>query len=312
MHTSTLKPTSSSPWRRGEWSQTPADIKELWATIGEISFASGPTARTVWRGMASDQHEVKSSLVRHLEGESEKITEATVRERERQYLSDAREWGLGLSEFGQATDLHLLAMLQHHGAPTRLIDVTYNPLTALWFACESAAHKKRPGVLVAFMATNMEPFVTTSVPSLSFDNFDQPETASLLQALEASEHAQSPVMIVPRKPDLRMSVQEGLFITSVIPSEANDNPSVGLPPADPEGFRKLLKSRSQPGNRHHLRHAPDTFSMVGLIITPQLKAQLLPILESSFNRSARTMFPDLSGFAASIPRQRPVRRGASN
>lgn len=41
-----------------------------------------------------------------------------------------------------------------------------------------------------------------------------------------------------------------------------------------------------------------SFGMLGLIIEPHVKKKILPILENSFNRSQRTMYPDLSGFGS--------------
>ena len=49
----------------------------------------------------------------------------------------ALENGYGLEDGNQISHLELLAKLQHLGAATGLIDFTWNPLVALWFACSA-------------------------------------------------------------------------------------------------------------------------------------------------------------------------------
>ena len=51
-------------------------------------------------------------------------------------IEPARTRGFGAESGRRLSDLEVLAKLQHFGAPTGLLDFSWSPLVALWFACE--------------------------------------------------------------------------------------------------------------------------------------------------------------------------------
>ena len=75
---------------------------------------------------------------------------------ERRMLEDFKRQALPFLDHTPASDWEWLAMAQHFGMATRLLDWTINPLAALWFAVERPATDKFPGVVWYFEKTDEE------------------------------------------------------------------------------------------------------------------------------------------------------------
>lgn len=72
---------------------------------------------------------------------------------ERLMLDEFKRGILPLSEFQPTNEWDLLALAQHHGLPTRLLDWTYSSLVALWFAVAKPPKENLNGVVWVLAAT---------------------------------------------------------------------------------------------------------------------------------------------------------------
>lgn len=94
------------------------------------------TKSDVWffRGQKDSSFAFTSTLYRRLlDAKTPKDYEKAMLKAEFSLLNTARKMGIGRG----LTALETLTLLQHHGSPTRLIDVTSDWKVALYFACES-------------------------------------------------------------------------------------------------------------------------------------------------------------------------------
>lgn len=135
-----------APWEGwiDSWASLQHEINMLTSTYSSERF--------VWRGHANARWGLRSSLDRTLtEQLNRPPTEDDLVSAERRLLKLARiEWRLdGIPA------LQLFARMQHVGVPTRLLDVTFNPLIATWFAVASDRHNdEEPARLLVFTDSN--------------------------------------------------------------------------------------------------------------------------------------------------------------
>ena len=120
------------------------DVAQFHARLEELDSEKKPF---LYRGQSDSGQPVNCSAVRRLtEFATEPIESQLIEHLLVGYLEyligKGRRRGFIPSSVGEsATDLELMALLQHQGAATGLIDFTRQPLAALWFACNGASDK---------------------------------------------------------------------------------------------------------------------------------------------------------------------------
>ena len=137
---SSLDRTAEELWACFETEVDSFDI--LIDRIHKISLAASESSRELaWRGQEDYRWGLTSKLYREfLKSNPHRLTEDSFSEVERKILKSLRQWGLHSSRLsGRLSVLSQIAMLQHFGAPTRFIDVSFNALIAAFFATEKSA-----------------------------------------------------------------------------------------------------------------------------------------------------------------------------
>ncbi|HMS66786.1 MAG TPA: FRG domain-containing protein [Saprospiraceae bacterium] len=106
----------------------------------------------VFRGHSDIKYELKTSL-----GRCEPIKDKTILQLEKRILKLFKESSLPYLEFKPTNDLEWLAVAQHFGLPTRLLDWSYNPLIASYFAVESKPESDSALYILSGCSTIQEP-----------------------------------------------------------------------------------------------------------------------------------------------------------
>jgi hypothetical protein len=116
-----------------------------------------------FRGQSSSKWQLKPSLLRLLEDTSF-VKSCPIRSKEEQMLKRFQACAhLYIAKIPDySDDLEWFAIMQHHGAPTRLLDVTVSPYIALFFAYEQGYESSS---LYAFKTSTMKEAIKQEILS---------------------------------------------------------------------------------------------------------------------------------------------------
>lgn len=299
--------TTSVDWTADGWGIRVSSPHELLRLLSHIALLE-QSRIYAWRGQRDATWRFDSSLYRKLLKRDGSVTEESMRTEESLIVEEARKWGLGRDLGVSATDMHMLAVLQHHGVPTRLFDVTANPMTALWFAIQDAASDpnknaaKTDGVVFAIDVTDSPWYETFQhAEPKTYADSEVPLTAPWERALSSSKTTDTFFRAFPALPDERMKAQEGFFLGTVVPEEhvapgvLGINPLAARAPGNAR-LRKLLQMERRGRGR------PARVPFIAIVIPPEVKAKVRAPLKRTFNRRPRVMFPDVDGFRVALER----------
>ncbi|MCS6588214.1 FRG domain-containing protein [Curtobacterium flaccumfaciens] len=272
-----------------------------------------PGLNLVWRGHQDAGWGIHSNLFRVLQ---DKRADGVVRfpsedemiEAEQRVLRTAREeWRLN-----DMSAVEVFARLQHFGAPTRLLDVSRNPLIAAWFAVEAGSHEEKDGRLIALATGPVPKDLSVPPPGLSISSEDlAPGGSPVWHSYDTANARRSSgwgtggnrLVWIPSAYEQRISAQNAGFVLDGIPivsTEVLEYLNVGRDAKLASG--DLLRAGSiyvhtQRTTRKATHSGPAFAPTFTFRIPRAVKAELRDKLETRYSLSRGTIYPDVAGLA---------------
>ncbi len=193
--------------------QTPYEASN-WAELQDMLFADTYNPHIdrirspyIYRGLSDINYELTTSLIR-MGGEFDKL--------EFHFLRNFKKYGFR-SEITNNTDWDWLALAQHHGLPTRLLDWTYSPYVALHFATANMEKFNIDGVIWALKYESLNSYLPDPLMQKLEDIGSNSFTTEMLSATYSDIHELSKEVndfVVPFEPpslDSRIVNQYAIF-----------------------------------------------------------------------------------------------------
>lgn len=281
------------------WEHTVSGWDEVVTEIGNLQSRATSNRDLAWRGVANSAHALHSSVYRRFVARlGAPPDESDVVDFERALLTTARRrW-----RFDNLSALEILAHVQHYGGPTRLLDVSFNPLVAVWFAVEKkfdANGAPRPdtdGRLFVFDATNRQIDLDSKWGGYALP-WETAPTDTWRRGL--------PLVWRPPSYNDRIPAQNSAFLIGGVPQvHAGDNAKYRKGPGDGSSaglwnIEEVRRATSVTLSMNSLDRSPHanakpTFT---LRVSAAGKPEIRAALENHFGFNVASIYPDLYGLA---------------
>ena len=292
-----------------------ASFEDLQKILGQVMEKAVANNRTfAWRGQSNASWGLHASLPRRLRLTLGKtVLEDDLTKREGQILAEVHRWGLHAShETGRLSILSQLAMLQHYGAPTRLLDITFNAWVGTWFAVEEKwvnGQTKYDNVDARLFAVDVTDRLINEQDHRRAweDELTRPWTSDNPELVGRKEWTTTVFAWKPPSLDGRIAAQNGGFLFGGVPmTEKPDNKRFQLPKTSAgtekwtiDEIRQATCIAIRPNEFSAAKGAKSsTGALYSFRIKAIAKAKIRDRLERLFGYRHSTIYPDYTGFAS--------------
>jgi hypothetical protein len=258
--------TAPWPWWHQYTGSKEYRIRELLRAVLDLHGYFDDRETWLWRGQANQNFRLSPGVHTRIAGSDLVLDDDAVVRVTRALLDSTRNARLDVHEGAALPDLALLAQLQHHGAATPLLDVSLDPLVALYMAVVSpngsdddedgtlfAIRKPKPGDTVRIQPFDTRSFedIYSSIPSSSTVLYTAPDVSD------------------------RLRIQRGHFLLSRVSDvtpKVTIHASIDTGPVTESWITRRMNARSAPGS---IKATTDTAVFrVNSVFKPALRAWL--------------------------------------